>query len=429
MGHTCEMTGWVRRRLSGSTAACTLAALMLALLVTAPATQAASWHLDPSFGRGGVAPVPGGQGTWSLLAPGPQGSLYVGAGMRRGGSFAVERLSAQGKLVHSFGHDGVVSTNAVEPDISSNSAQMLTLPDGKLLISGLDGNVNQVRLALTRFTSRGRLDRTFGHDGVAQYNLSAATGGTTGQVYVGVAGNGDIVAVHPIAAVGSIEIIRMLPSGALDPSFGSGGFVRLALPGENLTGNANSEVAIASDGSILLAFQETNVKSLFQPAVGEISPEGVPLDTFGNDGLALIPSALDPGAYTFNALFGLPDGVVEASLGYEAAHSELVRLAPAGILEPSFGTSGAAKIDQRASVISLGPGNETFYAGSAAGAGASSQALVVGGTLNSGQPDPALGGAAGERFALGLPAEAVALLPGPGVLSILDDGHVVRLSK
>jgi uncharacterized delta-60 repeat protein len=407
----------------------TVAAIALSLLVTAPATQAASWHLDPSFGKGGVAAVPGGQGTWSLLAPGPQGSLYVGAGMRHSGSFAVERLSAQGKLVRSFGHDGVLSTDAVEPDIASNSAQMFTLPDGKLLISGLDGNVSQVRLALTRFTSRGKLDRSFGHDGVTQYNLSPATGGTTGQVYVGVSGDGDIVAVHPTAAVGSIEIVRMLASGALDPSFGSGGFVRLALSGENLTGNANSEVAIASDGSILLAFQETDVKSLFQPAVQEISPDGVPLDSFGNGGLALIPPALDPGAYTFNALFGLPDGVVEASLGYEAAHSELVRLAPTGMLEATFGTMGAAKIDQRASVLSLGPGQETFYAGSAAGPGASDQALVVGGTLNNGQPDPTLGGAAGERFVLGLPAEAIALLPGPGVLSILDDGHVVRIRK
>jgi hypothetical protein len=53
----------------------TVAAIALSLLVTAPATQAASWHLDPSFGKGGVAAVPGGQGTWSLLAPGPQGSL------------------------------------------------------------------------------------------------------------------------------------------------------------------------------------------------------------------------------------------------------------------------------------------------------------------------------------------------------------------
>jgi uncharacterized delta-60 repeat protein len=323
----------------------------------------------------------------------------------------------------------MVSTDAVEPNISSNSAQMLALADGKLLVSGLDGNVNNVRLALARFTTRGKLDRTFGHDGVAQYNLSAASGGTAGQIYVGVAADGDILAVHQISAVGSIEIVRMLPSGALDRSFGNGGFVKLALPGENLSGNANSEVTVSPDGSVLLAFQETNVKNLFQPAVQELSPDGVPTGAFGDNGLALIPPALDPESSTFNGLLSLPGGIVEASLGYEAAHSELVRITPAGTLDPAFGTAGGATIDQRASVIALGPGDETFYAGPAANAGATNQVLLVGGVLNSGKPDPALGGAAGERLVLGLPAEANALLPGPGVLSILDDGHVVRVSK
>ena len=98
MGQTCEMTAWVQRRVSRTAAAFTLAALTLALLVTAPAAQAASWHLDTSFGKGGVAPVPGGQDTWSLLAPGPQGSLYVGAGMRRGGSFEIGRASCRERV-------------------------------------------------------------------------------------------------------------------------------------------------------------------------------------------------------------------------------------------------------------------------------------------------------------------------------------------
>jgi uncharacterized delta-60 repeat protein len=349
--------------------------------------------------------------------------------MRRGGSFAVERLSTQGKPERSFGHDGVASTDAVEPNTSSNNAQMFAVADGKLLISGLDGNTSDVRLALTRFTARGRLDHTFGHDGVAQYNLSPAPGGASGQVYVGVAADGDIIAVHPITTLGSIEIVRMLPSGALDSSFGNGGFLRLALPGENLDGNANSEVTIARNGSVLLASQETDVKSLFQPAVEELNPDGVPVDTFADNGLALISPALDPESSTFNGLFSLPEGLVEASLGYGAPHSELVRLTPAGTLNSAFGTTGTATIDQRASALALGPDDETFYVGPATKAGATQQALMVGGVLNSGKPDPALGGAAGERLALGLPAEVNALLPGPGVLNVLDDGHVVRIEE
>ncbi len=51
----------------------------LATAVLAAGAQAASWQLDSSFGVRGVERVPGGR-YWSLLAAGPQGSVYVGAG-------------------------------------------------------------------------------------------------------------------------------------------------------------------------------------------------------------------------------------------------------------------------------------------------------------------------------------------------------------
>jgi uncharacterized delta-60 repeat protein len=412
-------------------AAPVLAICWLAAAAITSAAQAADWRLDSSFGAGGVERVAGGR-YWSLLAPGPQGSVYVGAGARgRSRSFLITRVSAAGKVIRSFGSDGVASVPAVA---SQASPQMFVLSDGGLLVAGSDSAGHFV---LTRLSAAGNLDHAFGHDGVAQYTLPDILD-TSPTAKVALEPDGDILAAYqdfgsgevgPGETPGPVELLRLKPSGALDHSFGRGGFLVL---GSSLPVSGDiSGMTVAPDGSILLAYDE----ALTHPATGdagivELSSQGVPISAFGDGGFAPIPASSDIETPDLAGLFALPGGVVEADFlsTVSAKRSGLFRFAgPAGAPDPAFGVAGAVVVASGGSGVAVSSSGETFIVGSF------DHAMLVDGVLSSGAPDPALGGSTGARFTAPLPPganekEIEAVLPAEDGLWVLVAGCLVRIS-
>jgi uncharacterized delta-60 repeat protein len=442
------------RRLRARVTLCLLAGLA-ASLMAATGAWAASWHLDSSFGKRGVAGValreqgidslypagPGAQG--SLLAPGPQGSVFVGGyADHKPGSFLVSRLSARGTLVKGFGHGGVT----VAPAIRSTPQQpprMLGLPDGKLLIVGMD---RARHLILVRLTARGAPDRSFGHRGVALYTLPGS-GGHGILAAAGVESEGGILVAYyakeapqpvnepriaPGLGEGPLGLTRLSPSGALDRSFGQGGFVKEATQSPATKGAAVG-IAIAADGSILLAYEEAALASANfaeVPAVQELSPAGAEVPGFGARGVAFLPftpTHEGESSVLFGGLFALGGGGAETSFG---GAGQLFRFTSAGTLEPSFGTAGHSAPMAAAQALALAPDGETFAA--AAGSGR----LTLAGTLASGAPDPALGAAKGERLTarVGRPRpgeeqQVVELLASNNSLTILLGEELLRVAR
>jgi hypothetical protein len=442
-------------RLSGRLAV-VLALGGFAAALPAPAAQAAAWHLDLSFGRRGVAGLPlreRARGT--LLAPAGQGSVFVGGyADRRKGAFLIARLSASGKLVKSFGSAGVSTVPSIYA-FPQDPPRLFALPGGKLLIVGLDRSDH---FAAARLTARGGPDRSFGHNGVARYALR----GVHGFAIVTAASaqsNGDIVAVYQKEAAepvnepqipeglgeGQIELIRLLGGGALDRSFGEGGFLRApgetpALGGYPGTGAGwTCEQTIAGDGSLLLAYEQAVVPgdAAEVPAVEKLSPTGADFPGFGPRGavfLPFVPTAGGASSELCDGLFSLPGGRVEAGFGGEdrgvSSHTvELFRFTSSGALDPSFRGSGYARVGSPVSSLAIAPDGETFTAG------ISGDALVVGGVLAGGTADPALGGSRGRRFATDLSRpgsngrpQTVELLPGTRTMDIRVGEEVVRIS-
>ncbi len=403
--------GWLRT--STAVAGVTLAS---ALVSGAVAADAGSWHLVSSFGRGGVAGLPvrergreaPSQGfalperVRSLIVPGPQGSLYVGgfAASKRG-AFLVARMSPAGRLVNSFGHGGVITVPAVYW-FKQDPPRLLALAGGRLLIVGLDHSDQLVAVVLS---ATGQLVHGFGRAGVAEYTLAHLHGFTIITAAI-VESDGDILAVYqkelpqPVnqprvpegQGNGVVAYARLLPSGALDHSFGSGGFLTAAgkefalLEGESGTVGACQET-LTSGGSLLVTYEGF--------AMEELSPGGETLGAFGVD--AALPPASGPAYmhknnYFFcDGLFALPGGAIEAAKG-----SDLIRLTAAGTLDPAFGHGGTADIGSHPEASAVASDGETFSAGDADGG------LLLTGTLPSGLPDPRLG-AHGQRFAVRLP--------------------------
>jgi hypothetical protein len=421
--------------------------------------DASEWHLDSAFGRHGVAglpfreqgsdspygPGPGDEGL--LAALGPQESLFVGGyANSKPGAFLVAHLSAKGTLAKGFGSGGVT----VVPSVYSTPQQpprLFALAGGKVLIVGI-GRAGH--LAVVRLSARGRADRGFARDGVAEYKLSG-THGTTVITAATVESDGDILAVYQTEAPqptnepaiakglgqGAIELVRLLPSGALDRSFGKGGF--LTAPGKTpelggYPGNGQGWACaqtIAAEGSLLLGYEQAYNPSKPGeefPAVQQLGPTGADVSSFGDQGGVYLP--FQPGdSLLCNGLFALPGGGVEAAFGGEGKDDtgvQLFRFTATGALESTFGESGHVKLGERVAALALDTEGETFSAGTTGGE------VVIGGTLPSGAPDPSLGGAKGMRFAAGLSkpeGESVEVLSGSGGLSVRVGDEIVRLSR
>ncbi len=415
---------------------------------------AAPWHLDASFGKRGIArlplkeegidsqypPGPGEQG--SLLASGPQQSVFLGGyAERKKGSFLVARVSARGQLVRGFGDGGVTVVPAIY-STQQTPPRMLALPSGELLVVGLN-RVDQLTVA--RLTARGQTDRSFGHDGAAQYKLAGARGHA---IIAAVASepNGDIVAAYypeevaqpvnepriaPGLGQGPIGLVRLLPSGALDRSFGRGGFLK-ASGQPPATGHGFAVgVTIAAQGSVLVAYESVVIPSsnfTEVPAVQELAPTGLDDFSFGDGGTAFlpfVPTLEGESSSIFGALFALPDGSVEVSFG---GGGQLFRFTPAGSPDPTFATSGHTRPGSGAGAFALAPDSEIFSVDDRA-------KLTVTGTLPSGAADPGLGASKGERLAVNVPRlrpseeqQALELLAADHTLSILVGEEIVRLT-
>jgi uncharacterized delta-60 repeat protein len=428
-------------------------ALLASGLVVCSTAAAAAWHLQPSFGKRGVLALPA-RYTWSLLAPGPEGSLFAAGGVtckappsmnpgRCAGtdqSLFVARVSAQGRLVAGFGRGGIASVAAID---AAGSPRLFALPGGGLLVAGED---RDGELVLARLTPAGKLDPTFGRGGDAHYKLA---GREHQRIAVAVEPDGDILAIYQQTIspteVGRTVLVRLLPSGALDESFGKGGSLD-ASGGPSATigpTGALAGVALASDGSVLLAEESLGLSSgRIEWGVEQLSAAGAAIPGFGSGGLAVAqPGSVElfPEA-AFQGLYALPDGVSEvafagtalvdnphAFLGQEFANEiELFRFTASGAPDPTFGRAGKVTIGPQYQTVALAPNGETLTVGGSHGE------LTLGGVLASGATDPAIGGARGVSVALhggGVSVDAPVVLQGAGSISVLvNAADVVRVA-
>ena len=429
-----------------------LVATCLTLIAVAPA---GAWSLQSTFGRHGVAglpvreegidslypPGPGAHAT--LLAPGPGGSLFVaGYARSKRGSLLVARLSTRGTLVKAFGRGGLVVVPAIY-STPQRPARILALSGGRVLVVGLD---RSNRITLVRLSASGRADGGFAHQGVARFSVpgahghaivAAATVAPSGEILIAafaaeVAQPANEPRITPGLGVGAPVLVHVLASGALDGSFGSGGF-RTATAPSPASGEAFAAGAtLAADGSLLLAYEQASAPGgqAALPAVQKLEASGGAAVGFGSGGVALlpfVPALHGESSSLFGGLFALPGGGVEASFG---GAGELFRFTPAGALDPAFGARGLAVArTASAAALALASDGETFALSSA-------PALTLSATLADGAPDPALGAGKGMRFAVTLPRrrageeqQATELLASGGTLDVLVGEEVVRLRR
>ncbi|MEG3789589.1 delta-60 repeat domain-containing protein [Lysobacter sp. CCNWLW3] len=208
--------------------------------------------LDTSFGGSGKATVNFYAGASEAYAVAIQGGSIWVAGYA-GSGFALARLTGSGTLDYSFGGGTGTVTSAVGTG-SALANSLAIQADGKPVLAGYASSGGTV-FALTRYTTTGALDTTFGTGGKVLTNVGGTFAGNSAvATSLAIQSDGNIVAAgYANSASGGyyrMAAVRYTSTGALDSYFGSGtGKVLTAIGSGNAIG---SDVAIDANGGIIV---------------------------------------------------------------------------------------------------------------------------------------------------------------------------------
>ncbi|MCC6282067.1 MAG: T9SS type A sorting domain-containing protein [Saprospiraceae bacterium] len=304
---------------------------------------------DPSFGNNGIVLLPDqpyGAVGWQIALQ-SDGKILVAGGHGFSGpqpsDLLLVRFVPEGQLDPSFGSNGIVSWDALGDREILRA--LVIQRDGKILVAGeaLETALG-IRLFLVRFRSDGQLDTGFGNGGALLLDYGITILYTTG---LGELNDGKLILcasyVLPQEAVSDIFLMRFMPDGSPDLSFGNNGTLRHNFGYYQLT----RPLLVQPDGKYLVL---TNPEDLSQQfAVARFLPDGQADTDFGEQGLAIVRFGQNTiGASSLDVAIQ-PDGKI-ISVGSvknidPLVYDELVvaRFLYNGALDLTFGDSGVVR--------------------------------------------------------------------------------------
>jgi uncharacterized delta-60 repeat protein len=243
-----------------------------------------------------------------------------------GSGWGVAKFDADGSLDNAWGHGGVAT-------VPNDASRIIPMPDGTVIMA-IGGR-------LSRFTSAGTLDATFGDSG-SSGPITASSSGyvnslavqSDGSILVLSAGNDDTYTVAP----NNLAMTRILPNGRRDTSFGTSGYIPVTVP----TGAAVYAWSLLSDGSIELGYMTADASGAVQPKLHRypadfVSPPARVMPHVGIASWTAPTVGIDGYGGAVFATESNPYGTTSPQI-------VLTRFSPAGVRDASFGTNGSASI-------------------------------------------------------------------------------------
>jgi uncharacterized delta-60 repeat protein len=310
----------------------TLSVVAVALVAAMGASPAWAFpdELDPAFGTNGISQTDvltaGYENQYGAGAFTPSGRLVMVGTNPNMAEWRLVELNPDGTLADDFGEGGVVD---LMPRQGWNSAHAVVVqPDGKILagggISSDRGPGNRyTHLAVVRFLPDGQRDWAFGNRGKVivpvRFSLDEVV------TSLALQRDGKILAAgFARTDTWRIALMRLLPDGRLDPSFGDGGLV-IGAPGsgEAMVVQPNGKILVASGCRVVRYLADGRLDEAF----GEDGEADCSLNTGFGVGLALT------GSRGFVVAGGYVEGRQDADFG-------VARFNTKGQLVPSFGRFG-----------------------------------------------------------------------------------------
>lgn len=325
-----------------------------------PSVAAAPDAFDSTFGEGGIAlawPPLEDKYPWAkIVVVQPDGRILVGADVLRDTQdpsepyrlFSIARLHPDGRPDESFGHgSGFVEFSFGRSDYLGS---MAVQADGRILVAGHTGDGDGVeRFTVMRLEADGDLDTSFAGTGRA---LEHFADGPSWARAVAVQTDGRILAMGRAHAwePRQMIVVRYLPDGGPDRSFGGEGWVAVPVGSEGI---ATTGMRLLRDGRILLAAYRRNPESgATEWMVTRLRENGSVDESFGSDGTAAIAPPLgDASAYVVavdskDRILLAGQGIATeaatdgAGRSFDRCHMVIGRLRPNGGIDRSFGDKG-----------------------------------------------------------------------------------------
>jgi uncharacterized delta-60 repeat protein len=321
---------------------------IVAIAAFAQTSAALPGNLDPSFGGGGIVSkaISGGDSAGRTVASAPGGKIVVsGTTQSSPAMLTVLRYNGDGSLDSSFSGDGVAQIGNSGQYV--NGGQSVVQSDGKIVVIGVAAFGPDQDIFVARLNTDGSPDGTFGVGGSTHFNF------TTDDYPFAVALQPDGKIVIGGRTIPSTDeqatLIRVLPGGTLDPSFGGGtGKVTLAVP--TATSAEARGITIGPDGSIYFVGQAT-VAAKYTMLAAKLTSAGAPDTSFNGTGFAFGPSSTS-GSTQFKSVSLQADGKLLASGAAPGATynaGTVTRFLPNGAPDPGFGSGGTLQSTPSAS--------------------------------------------------------------------------------
>lgn len=264
--------------------------------------------------------------------------------------FALVRYNySNGALDTNFNGTGILIQDAGSREAEAFGTAVQ--PDGKIVVAGKCDLGIESAVALCRFDASGELDPSFG------------VGGKVVCIIGEEASEADAVAIQPDGKIivagyaidqlnrAEIMVARFLPTGILDPLFGTNGIV-LTLVGTNYS--SASAIAVQADGKILIGgSSKPGADTDF--TVLRYTTNGV-LDTSWN-GTGKVFTGIGPSDDGLYSIKVQADGKVIAAGGSQFPSPQykitMVRYNTNGTLDSSFGTFGRVAISVGSGTVDI----------------------------------------------------------------------------
>ncbi|MES2617629.1 MAG: T9SS type A sorting domain-containing protein [Bacteroidota bacterium] len=256
--------------------------------------------------------------------------LVVGVVVALCAPFAMAQLP--GSIDVTYGTNGkATASNGQEYSVAWGMALQ---KDGKTIVAG----TTLTDIMLTRFTTQGMPDSTFGDDGVVVTDINNNSVEQPNAVIVQADGKILVTGITFTNSKRNFALLRYLPNGTLDNSFSNDGKVITVL---SIGQDEPRAIALQPDGKILLAGYSD---ALF--AVVRYKQNGTLDSTFSNDGIQT--TAIDTGNGLATSVHVLKDGKI-LLVGYHNYNAQtdcaMAQYKANGQLDSSFGTNGKVIAD------------------------------------------------------------------------------------
>ena len=309
--------------------------------------------IDTTFGTAGVLDIPGGRS----VGFDDTGAIYVADGASIGLTTVIRKFTINGVVDSSFGTAGTLNLTDFTIYGAGFAITIIQDPNGNMYIGGISLSPLPIRYAVFKFTTAGVIDTSFGtnSDGKVYFEDSLISPSIFRNYLnreVALAFDGTrIVALCQTEDVNAPVLIGITLAGTIDTSFGTNGVTILDAYLSDCPERNDDTWGLnlrSVNGAVYAAYtvytSDGNLCPLYAALIKTI--DGIPDPTFGTSGIAKILE--DPLSYEvlIRGMIIRPDGSIFLGnyWNHDPFGATLVALNPDGTLNTNFDTDGVFSI-------------------------------------------------------------------------------------